>query len=204
MEDVSFGVNLFACIALGICWVIFLVALLARRNPGTSGKSKREPLSWLGLILQLAAYPVLLTALRPPMSPFIGNDALLNVPIQITAIGLAIWSARLAAAAIRELGKQWSLEARVLKDHKLVTTGVYAVVRHPIYTAMLGMLVAGGLVISRWLPLVIALLMFLAGTKVRVVLEERLLANAFGEQFAEWRSAVPSIIPWPKGIQAKP
>lgn len=203
MEDLSFWVTLFACIVLCICWVIFLAALIARRR-GSSGKSSREPLSWLGLILQLAAYPILLTALRPPMSPFFGDNALLNVPIQAASAGLAIWSAKLAAAAIRELGEQWSLEARVLKDHKLVTTGVYSIVRHPIYTAMLGMLAASGFAISRWLPLAVALVTFFAGTKIRVSLEERLLADAFGEQFDKWRSAVPGIIPRPKAMRPKP
>ena len=42
--------------------------------------------------------------------------------------------------AVRELGKQWSLTARVLATHDLVTTGPFARVRHPIYSALLGLL----------------------------------------------------------------
>ena len=111
------------------------------------------------------------------------------------AAGMAIFSAWLAVAAIRELGQQWSLQARVLDNHKLITSGVYDLVRHPIYTAMLGMLIATGLVISHWIVLGAAILIFLAGTEVRTRLEEKLLAEAFGEQFEEWRSRVPKLIP---------
>ncbi|MGI9088170.1 MAG: methyltransferase family protein [Chthoniobacterales bacterium] len=55
----------------------------------------------------------------------------------------SVW---LVLAAVRTLGKNWSLAARVTTDHELIETGPYARVRHPIYTGMLGMLIADGLV----------------------------------------------------------
>ena len=51
----------------------------------------------------------------------------------------------MANSAIKELGKQWSFQARLIEDHKLVTSGVYQIVRHPIYAAMLGKLLATGI-----------------------------------------------------------
>ena len=146
--------------------------------------------------MQLISYPISWAVWRSPFfSPFVDNLFGLNIAFQILAICIAGYSAWMAVAAIRELGQQWSLQARVLDDHKLITSGVYGIVRHPIYTAMLGMLIATGMVISHWLALAAAVVMFLAGTKVRIHLEEKLLANAFGEQFEEWRSRVPELIP---------
>ena len=162
----------------------------------TSGNRTREPLSWLGLALQLLGYPVSWLGWRSPMfSPIVG-DNLANMVLQVIAIVLAVSSAWFALEAIRELGKQWSLQARVLEDHKLVTSGVYGVVRHPIYTAMFGMLLATGLAISNFMPLAVGLLVFLAGTMVRIRLEEGLLKSAFGKEFLEWRSKVPALIPF--------
>lgn len=83
----------------------------------------------------------------------------------------------------------------MLDDHKLVTSGVYSLVRHPIYTAMLGMLISTGIVISHWLALAVAVIVFLAGTKIRIHLEEKLLADAFGKDFLEWKRRVPELIP---------
>jgi protein-S-isoprenylcysteine O-methyltransferase Ste14 len=115
--------------------------------------------------------------------------------LQIAAILLSLVSAWFAVQAIRELGKQWSLQARVLEDHQLVTSGVYGMVRHPIYTAMLGMLIATGLVIGQLMPLGIGLVIFLGGTLIRIRLEERLLKAAFGKQFESWSEKVPALIP---------
>lgn len=195
MDQFSFYINLVSIVAVFISWIVFIRALFSRRS-GASGHTSREPLSWLGLVLQLAAYPITLAVWRSPMSPFIGEDALLNVPIQILAVVMGVWSAWLAVSAIRQLGKQWSLQARVLDDHKLITEGVYRMVRHPIYTAMLGMLISTGLAVSQYPALGAALIVFLIGTGIRMHLEEKLLARAFGKQFAEWRAAVPGLIPY--------
>ena len=65
--------------------------------------------------------------------------------IAIIASALALASGLFAVAAVRRLGAQWSFVARVTESHELITSGPYAIVRHPIYAAMLGLLIATGL-----------------------------------------------------------
>ncbi len=196
-DQISFYVNILALIAISGCWLIFAAALMYRRGTSSAGHRSHEPLSWIGLILQLISYPISWSVWRSPVfSPIIDEQWAVNALLQVLAIGLGAWSAWLAVSAIRELGKQWSLQARVLEDHKLITTGVYGLVRHPIYTAMLGMLIATGIVLSHPLALGVGLVVFLAGTKIRMHLEEKLLEEAFAEHFAAWRSAVPGLIPF--------
>ena len=98
-------------------------------------------------------------------------------------------------SALRVLGKQWSLQARVLEDHKLIREGPYRFVRHPIYTGMLGMIIVGGLAWSHWLGFVIALVLFGIGTAVRVRSEEKLLREQFGTAFDDYRRSVPAVLP---------
>jgi protein-S-isoprenylcysteine O-methyltransferase Ste14 len=197
MEQTSFLSNIVSFAVIAACWVIFGAALLLRRGSSLGEHRTREPLSWIGLVMQLISYPIGVTGFRSTVfSPFVTGQSELNIMLQLLAACIGAYSAWLAMAAIKELGVQWSLQARVLDDHKLVTSGVYRTVRHPIYTAMLGMLISTGLVISHWLVLAIALIIFLAGTKIRVHLEEKLLAEAFGEDFASWRSRVPALIPF--------
>ncbi len=70
------------------------------------------------------------------------------------AIAITIASVWFCYAAARALGRQWALMARVIEGHELISQGPYAVVRNPIYLAMLGMLIAIGLCVSRWQALV--------------------------------------------------
>src|SRR5260221_12924021 len=89
----------------------------------------------------------------------------LTTVLVIAVILVSLWS---IWPALRVLGKQWSLQARVLEDHKLVREGPYRFVRHPIYSAMLRMIVACRLAWNHWIGFLISLLLFGIGTAIRV------------------------------------
>jgi protein-S-isoprenylcysteine O-methyltransferase Ste14 len=110
-------------------------------------------------------------------------------------VALVIASVWLCWAAARTLGKQWALVARVIEGHELVTTGPYAIVRNPIYLSMLGMYLASALAVSRWQALLGGLVVFLAGTAIRVRAEERLLRETFGAAFDDYARRVPAFLP---------
>jgi len=96
---------------------------------------------------------------------------------------------------VRTLGKQWALAARLVEGHKLITVGPYAYVRNPIYTGMLGILIATGLAMEHWIALIAAIVFFAVGTVIRVRSEEKLLRGAFGEEFEEYARRVPAVLP---------
>ena len=58
------------------------------------------------------------------------------------------------------------------------------------------MLLATGLAISSWLGLIIAVALFVLGTTIRIQSEEKLLRNAFGEEFDAYAQKVPAILPF--------
>jgi protein-S-isoprenylcysteine O-methyltransferase Ste14 len=94
------------------------------------------------------------------------------------------------------LGKQLRIDAGLSSDHQLVTSGPYRVVRHPIYTSMLCLILATGTMLSPLALMLPAIALFIAGTEIRVRIEERLLASRFGETFAEYQRRVPAYIPF--------
>ncbi len=189
---VSFGVVL-------LLWFVFAWTFFLRKKPQSAPDTKRAPKSWAGLALQGAGFAIVWAIRRVPFaSPMIDGQFALNILLQIIGAVLASGSVWLALSAIKELGKQWSLAARLTEGHKLITTGVYAIVRHPIYTAMLGMLLATGVVFSHWIALIAAVAVFLVGTRIRTNLEEGLLQDAFGEEFRKWETKVPNLIPFVK------
>ncbi len=89
------------------------------------------------------------------------------------------------------------LHGSLVEEHKLITEGPYRLVRNPIYTGMLGILIVTGLAISRWFAVVAALVLFGIGTVIRVRSEEKLLREAFGAEFDAYARRVPAVFPRP-------
>lgn len=199
VEQISYYSNAVSFGVVILLWFVFAGTFLLRKKPQSAPDTKRAPKSWVGLALQGAGFGVVWAIRRAPFaSPLFDGQFVLNLVLQLLAVVIAAGSVWLAMSAIKELGKQWSLAARLTVDHKLVMTGVYGVVRHPIYTAMLGMLLATGIIFSHWIALTVAIVVFYIGTKIRTNLEEELLRDAFGDEFKTWEERVPGLIPFVK------
>ena len=197
MEQGSYYASVAGFVLVIALWFVFAGVFLLRKKSEATTDSTKAPRSWAGLALQGVGFGAVWAMRRTPVfSPYIDGQYVLNLIFQIFAILLAAWSVWLAMSAIRELGKQWSLGARLVEGHKLITSGVYQIVRHPIYTAMLGMLVATGIVYSHWLATLIGIAIFVVGTKIRTMSEEKLLGDAFGAEFTDWKAKVPGLIPF--------
>src|SRR5215472_12048905 len=112
------------------------------------------------------------------------------------SILLFLLACLLSWAATRALGQQLRVDAALDSNHELVRSGPYRFVRHPIYTSMLCVLLGTGIVMSPLLLLLVAVLVFLLGTEIRMRIEDRLLGSRFGEQFSEYQRTVPRLIPF--------
>ncbi|MGO9087556.1 MAG: methyltransferase family protein [Candidatus Sulfotelmatobacter sp.] len=180
-----------------LCWLVHGGFLLFRKRPPKAPETKRDRIATLGIVLQMCGY--FLVWFQPPGQPFLPPVAALSgIPgllFSVMVVALAAGSTWLSKSAIRTLGKQWALPARVVEGHKLITVGPYAYVRNPIYTAMLGMLIATGLAMEHWIATIAASVVFAAGTVIRVRSEEKLLRAAFGNEFEEYARRVPAVLP---------
>jgi protein-S-isoprenylcysteine O-methyltransferase Ste14 len=107
--------------------------------------------------------------------------------IQAGFLLLAVW-------ARRHLGRNWSAEVRIAVDHELVCTGPYRLLRHPIYTAMLGMFLGTAIASSQFhalLGLAILVVAYLRKTR----LEDQILAQAFGADYNAYRRHTWALVP---------
>jgi protein-S-isoprenylcysteine O-methyltransferase Ste14 len=97
--------------------------------------------------------------------------------------------------AHRELGPHWSPLLEVYRDHQLVTSGPYRLVRHPMYTAWLllsaglSLLSANAVLAVTWIG---GLLVVLA---VRLPAEERMMVQAFGNAYREYQARTGALFP---------
>jgi len=185
-----------AFVAILISWLAFVITFLGHKKPPAPPDKKRDPASFTGVVLQGLSYALLWMFKREWFTPIFGSGTLLEIVLAVVIILLASASVWFCAAALRTLGVQWSLAARVVEGHKLVTRGPYSIVRNPIYTGMFGMLLATGLAVSRWIGLVFAILVFAIGTFIRVSREERLLREMFGREFDDYAQRVRAVIPF--------
>ena len=87
------------------------------------------------------------------------------------------------------------MNAWLYEDHLLVTTGPYAIVRHPIYSSLLAILGSTLFPRTPWRWALLSLALFIVGTEIRVATEDGPLASRFGEQFAEYKRRVKAYIP---------
>jgi protein-S-isoprenylcysteine O-methyltransferase Ste14/SAM-dependent methyltransferase len=188
-------------LAVACGWMLFggavLAARLRQRALGGGKTARRDAASWGGMALQGLGFAIVWGANRghapfwPGMGP--GFAAILA----FATLTLSFGSALLGVLAVRELGKQWSLTARVLAGHELVQTGPFAHVRHPIYSALLGLLLATGLALGTATLTAIATLVYLAGTLWRAHSEEALLRAHFGAAYDAYAARVPRLLPRP-------
>ncbi len=179
------------------CWWIFGLTFWLRKQPPRTREAKRDGSSLLGLLLQAAGYFIVwfVPLQHGHLLPKAYGSPLAEWLMASIILMLAIASVWLVNSAARRLGKQWALAARLVEDHTLVQEGPYRFVRNPIYTGMLGMLVATGLAGGRWIALLVAMFLFGVGTWIRIRSEERLLREAFGSEFDRYAEKVPALIP---------
>lgn len=127
---------------------------------------------------------------------FRGDREPSGAPIGAAVVLIAV-SAVMAWKAVSHLGRQFRVHAGLYHDHELVRSGPYSIVRHPIYTSLMGMLVATMLLLGTdpgWC--VASLLFFIVGTEIRVRSEDQLLESRFGKAFLEYRRQVRAYIPF--------
>ena len=188
------ALHLISVYSLQIGWILFGAIFIFRKRWPRDKTRKRDPASVLGIIIQtLSLFPVWMLARRShTLLPLGFWFQLLSTILVVVIVVVSVWT---MWSAVRVLGKQWSLQARVLEDHQLILEGPYRFVRHPIYTGILGMIVAGGLAWSHWIGLVIALVLFGFGTAIRIQSEEKLLGEQFGAAFDDYKRSVPAVLP---------
>ena len=117
------------------------------------------------------------------------------IGLVITIIGQAIRGATIGLAYIIRGGKDKKVYAE-----DLVTTGIFAHCRNPLYVGNILMLAGVGVLSNSLLYVVIMIPFFLFGYQAIVLAEENFLRNKFGEQFNNYCARVNRWVPNLNGI----
>jgi protein-S-isoprenylcysteine O-methyltransferase Ste14 len=179
-------------------WLIFIAywavsALSPKRNVGRNRSWPRE----IGLRVGVAV--LIITALRLPLAGAARGSAralLINTSLPRGIIGLAVCALGIALAiwARFHLGRNWGTPMSRKQNPDLITTGPYAVIRHPIYAgmlvAMLGCTIGQSVL---WLaPLVVAGAYFVFSAET----EEKAMLRKFPTAYRAYRDRTKMLVPF--------
>lgn len=178
-----------------LSWIGYLAILLWGKSRGEQAHQVREVKSHVGFAMQLLAYAGSCIFSRQLFTPIVPMPPGTETIVSALTMVLAIASIAFCFAAARALERQWALVARVIEGHELIQRGPYAIVRNPIYLAMFGTWIATTLAFTRWEAALPLMIVFIAGTAIRIRSEEKLLREAFGAQFEAYARRIPAFLP---------
>lgn len=172
-------------------WVIFSFyweaqaknAPQAMRSESRFSRAVHLILISLAQILVLLPVPGLRTRFLPESKAVV----VLGLILQISFFALAIWAREL-------LGRNWSGAVTTKVDHELVRSGPYRFVRHPIYTAMLGVYLSTALVSGEIRGIAGVTIACLAYWR-KIRMEEAYLGARFGPAYESYRNDTRALIP---------
>ena len=179
---------------VGAAWAVFGCYWFVQGVRAKRAASK-EPLSdRLVHIAMMAAAAYLIAANDPrlgrlnerflPDAPWMAG---FGVALTLAGVGFAIW-------ARYHIGQYWSARVSIVAEHRLIRTGPYAHIRHPIYTGILLGLAGTALVVGEYRALV-GLALALYGLARKAQKEEAFLAAQFGPEFEEYRRHTGFCLP---------
>jgi protein-S-isoprenylcysteine O-methyltransferase Ste14 len=158
---------------------------------GEAGKNPLQRQRWAVFLMQIIPIAMLIAA------PYCDRREIAVIGDSPRYLGLILIPIGLLLFSWAEvvLGKQSSLDVTIQEDHKLVTQGLYKVLRHPRYVAILFLNLGIALVFQSWLAvlLVVALVGILLW---RIQDEETLLHQEFGTDWDAYTRKSWRLIPF--------
>ena len=112
-------------------------------------------------------------------------------------VGLLLYSVGgvLRLAPVFVLGRRFSGLVAIQPDHRLVTDGLYGVIRHPSYLGLFVIALGWGCAFRSGVGVVIAVLMLIV-VLARIDAEERLLSETFGAEYDAYRARTWRLVPY--------
>lgn len=115
----------------------------------------------------------------------------------IVIIGLVLFagSLRLFRITHKALGAMWSHSLDLREDHRLVTSGIYEKVRHPMYSAFWLWALAQPFLLSNWIAGFAGIAGFGTLYLLRVGQEEAMMEERFGQEYRDYCKRTGRVIP---------
>ena len=183
----------FVCCVVGWWLIRFPHERKVRKNAIKTNRRDGTELLLLGISLTgLGLIPIAYVFTGFPAiaeRPFVPALAWLGIATGLFSLWL-FWRTH------KELGRNWSVSLEVRDKHELITGGVYRYVRHPMYSAFFLWAVAQFQLLPNWVAGLSGIVGFGTLYLFRVGREEKLMLDAFGEEYRAYMRRTARVVPW--------
>lgn len=175
--------------AVVILWVAMeIVCSIGKRASASIARDRGSLIIiWMALIAAMFAAAAL-SHVDDTKIP--AAEAAFWIGIALVLIGVVI-----RAVAIVTLGRFFTVNVAIQKEHELIERGMYRHLRHPSYLGSLLSFFGVGLAMGNWLSLAIAFLVPFFAISYRMAVEERALINHFGDRYRDYAHRTKRLIP---------
>lgn len=119
-----------------------------------------------------------------------------NILLAVLGLVLLIIGILFRAWSVQTLGKHFTPTVQIKENHQLITSGPYAVVRHPSYFGALIAMTGCAVFLNSYIGIFIVLCSMLYAYYVRINIEEEVLLQSFGSVYKTYQKKVQRLIPF--------
>jgi protein-S-isoprenylcysteine O-methyltransferase Ste14 len=185
--------NLFI-IFVAICtsWVISELAILILvRSKKNSADRDEGSIIWLNATIYTCVTTGITVGFLRVGQVHLGGLVVYGAGMVIILLGIVIrWT------AILTLRKYFTANVVIQSDHRLITSGIYRLVRHPSYIGSIISFCGLGVAFSNWISFLVLVVPITFVFIKRLKLEERALEDAFGEEYQRYQKSSWALCPW--------
>ena len=178
---------------LGLIYLVseILLTLTRRSRSKTGTKQDRSKLGiiWLVIAISVMAGVFVAQNFRAAALPHGRMFASAGMVLFVAGLILRWW-------AIITLGRFFTVDVTIEKDHQLVEKGPFRIVRHPSYTGVLLAFVGLALSLRNGAALLVILIPIGAAFVHRMNVEEDALSRALGPRYAEYMKRTKRLMPF--------
>ena len=179
--------------ALSALWLAFEIWLVLRDRAQGKGKGDRDRgsfyVNFLSLAVGITAAGVIGGTRWFLPWKWTSIAYWIGFAVMLVGLGLRIW-------AIVVLGKSFRTTVETHESQGVVTSGPYALIRHPSYSGLVAVSVGYGIAVQNWFSLIVAVLIPLVALLYRIHVEEAVLESSLGSQYTDYQKRTRKLIPW--------
>ena len=168
-----------------------LLTLTRRSRSRTGTKQDRSTLGVLWLVIFVSIAAGIFVAFRWPEARMMQGRAIADVGTGLFLAGLCLrwW-------AIITLGRFFTVDVTIEKDHEVVERGPFRLVRHPSYSGVLLAFFGFALTLGNWAALLVIFVPIFVAFAYRMRVEEEALSAALGSRYTDYMRRTKRLVPF--------
>ncbi len=179
-------------ISISFVWIVSEIGLARTKHSKKTDSQNRDRFSlsllWITILVSIT------------IGAFLGANGIgfireKSYLISLSGLVLIVLGLIVRWIAILTLRRYFTVDVSIVSHHQIIKKGIYKFIRHPAYTGSLLSFLGLGLSFSNWLSTLVMLVPILTAFSYRIVVEEKVLLQVFGEEYANYSKTTKRLVP---------